>query len=517
MQSELDFKEQNMGTQQYIKALLAEISKGLYEKDNILALSLLCAISGESLFLLGPPGTAKSEVARRLKLIFKNASSFEYLMSRFSTPDEIFGPVSIQKLKSEDTYERKVDGFLPSATIVFLDEIWKAGPAIQNSLLTVINERIYQNGTHTIQLPMKCLIAASNELPAEDEGLEALWDRFLVRVVSNCIEDERTFYKMLTMADMPIICIPDNLLLTSELYTSWQKGAKSVGVSTDILSVISAIRKALTAASKEENVDPFDYYISDRRWRKNINLLRTSAFLNDRTSIDYSDIILLIHSLWNKVSCIESILNIVTASIFADINSIADSIEVAYEKELKRNTEADSEEETSAFKKFNYFYLALKDHPKGKCFFFESDYKYVPKQGDCPAIMYFDENLRCYVIRKYDNYARAFGTSGKQNVTMVKISKYNGALLIDGIPYQIVRNSSEISSQEQSSKEGELMFVSPLVSQAEMAINALHKRWEFIKSSQNIFVSKNDLKLVGKTEMSLEKRLKVLLAKSKNL
>jgi hypothetical protein len=161
--------------------------------------------------------------------------------------------------------------------------------------------------------------------------------------------------------------------------------------------------------------------------------------------------------------------------------------------------------------------LALKDHPKGKCFFFESDYKYVPKQGDCPAVMYFDENLRCYVIRKYDNYARAFGTSGKQNVTMVKISKYNGALLIDGIPYQIVRNSSEISSQEQSSKEGELMFVSPLVSQAEMAINALHKRWEFIKSSQNIFVSKNDLKLVGKTEMSLEKRLKVLLAKSKNL
>ena len=117
MQSELDFKEQNMGTQQYIKALLAEISKGLYEKDNILALSLLCAISGESLFLLGPPGTAKSEVARRLKLIFKNASSFEYLMSRFSTPDEIFGPVSIQKLKSEDIYERKVDGFLPSATI----------------------------------------------------------------------------------------------------------------------------------------------------------------------------------------------------------------------------------------------------------------------------------------------------------------------------------------------------------------------------------------------------------------
>jgi MoxR-like ATPase len=275
-----------MQTRKHIQSLLSHISQGLYEKDHIIALALLCAISGENLFLLGPPGTAKSEVARRLKMVFHDATAFEYLMSRFSTPDEIFGPVSIQKLKQEDTYQRKVDGFLPAATIVFLDEIWKAGPAIQNALLTVINEKIYQNGSSTIHVPMKCLIAASNELPAEDEGLEALWDRFIMRVVSNCISDERTFYKMLTMAEMPQITIPDELKITDQLFLSWQQQIKTIAVPKHILKAITAIRKQLATAAEGEEVEPLDFYISDRRWRKNIQILRTSAFLNGRHDID---------------------------------------------------------------------------------------------------------------------------------------------------------------------------------------------------------------------------------------
>ena len=186
-----------MDAKTQISALLKHLSVGVYEKQHILAMALLSAVAGESIFLLGPPGTAKSLVARRLKLAFKDGRSFEYLMSRFSTPDEIFGPVSISLLKNEDRYERVVQGFLPTAHIVFLDEIWKASPSIQNALLTAINERIFQNGDKTLRLPMKALIAASNELPAEEEGLEALWDRFLVRMVSNCIQSEAEFFKMI--------------------------------------------------------------------------------------------------------------------------------------------------------------------------------------------------------------------------------------------------------------------------------------------------------------------------------
>ena len=258
-------KRFNMDAKTQISALLKQLSVGVYEKQHILAMTLLSAVAGESIFLLGPPGTAKSLVARRLKLAFKDGQSFEYLMSRFSTPDEIFGPVSISLLKNEDRYERVVQGFLPTAHIVFLDEIWKASPSIQNALLTAINERIFQNGDKTLRLPMKALIAASNELPAEEEGLEALWDRFLVRMVSNCIQSEAEFFKMIRNQAIQDVAVPSDLLITETQYDSWQQEINSVQIPDEICAAVSCIRKQLKEQSKKEDVNVMDYYISDRR------------------------------------------------------------------------------------------------------------------------------------------------------------------------------------------------------------------------------------------------------------
>ena len=325
------------------KLLLQEMNRGIYEKNTEISLSLLAALAGESVILLGPPGVAKSMVARQLKTAFRDAQSFEYLMSRFSTPDEIFGPVSIQKLKTSDTYERAVEGYLPTADVVFLDEIWKAGPAIQNTLLTVINEKIFRNGNREMHLPLKLLVAASNELPAKGEGLEALWDRFVIRIESRPIKLEKNFRAMLLEshadfsrstralghadfsgstgglghADFADNADSSDLKITGEEYAEWAEKICKIGVKEEVLDAISAIRKSLRAVNVDEAAERRNIYVSDRRWKNIVRLLRTSAFMQDREEVDICDLLPIYHCLWQEPEERDAIRNIVIRALFS--------------------------------------------------------------------------------------------------------------------------------------------------------------------------------------------------------
>lgn len=313
------------------KQLLGEMNRGIYEKETEISLSLLAALAGESIILLGPPGVAKSMVARQLKTAFRDAQSFEYLMSRFSTPDEIFGPVSIQKLKTSDTYERAMEGYLPTVDVVFLDEIWKAGPAIQNTLLTVINEKIFRNGNREMHLPLKLLVAASNELPAKGEGLEALWDRFVIRIESRPIKLEKNFRAMLLEshadfsgstgilghADFADNADFSDLKITSEEYAEWTERIDKIGVKIEVLDAISAIRKSLRAVNVDEAAERRNIYVSDRRWKNIVRLLRTSAFMQDREEVDICDLLPIYHCLWQEPEERDAIRNIVIRALFS--------------------------------------------------------------------------------------------------------------------------------------------------------------------------------------------------------
>ncbi|PSW57966.1 ATPase RavA domain-containing protein [Photobacterium leiognathi] len=296
-----------------IQKLIKGLSNGVYEREEVIKLCLLAALAGESVFLLGPPGIAKSLIAKRLIQAFDDSKFFDYLMTRFSTPEEAFGPLSIQELKDNGKYVRLTDGYLPTAQVVFLDEIWKAGPAILNTLLTVVNERTFKNGQDVLPVPMRLLITASNELPDEDSGLDALYDRMLVRVFVNRIQEKQNFKAMLMGEGPTLQEIDPSLTIKDEEYINWQQHIDDVQLSEAIFEQIYQLKSMVENKVNQGDVIDSDneLYISDRRWKKSVRLLKASAFFNGRDEINPLDLLLLQDCLWHSPESRNVICNIV--------------------------------------------------------------------------------------------------------------------------------------------------------------------------------------------------------------
>ncbi len=325
--------------QKRITDLLQQLTNGIHERDQIMAVSLLGAIAGHNTFLFGPPGTAKSLISRRLACAFENPQYFEYLMNRFSTPEEVFGPVSIKALK-EDRYIRKIEGYLPTADFAFLDEIWKSSPAILNNLLTIINEHIFKNGDERFNVPLKALIAASNEIPPENQGLEALYDRFIIRLLVPPIEQEENFNRLLDSkpsSDKPEIS--EDLRISYHELAKWREQLHKVKLSTDTLLIIKYIREELAA-----QFDKLGVYVSDRRWQRAAVLLKASAFCNGRKETNHSDVILLKYCLWttpeNRKTVEEIVMHVIKSCGFdtdidlAELDREKENLDKEINKEL---------------------------------------------------------------------------------------------------------------------------------------------------------------------------------------
>lgn len=269
--------------------LLEALERGLVERRQVLRLSLLAALAGEHTLLIGPPGTAKSALARRIHLAFRDARYFERLLTRFTVPEELFGPLSIRALE-EDRYERHVTGFLPDAEVAFIDEVFKANSAILNALLTLLNEREFDNGAGRVHCPLISVIGATNQVP-EDEVAEAFFDRFLLRVVVGPVSAEG-FDALLGLegrcggSGAPPVggaeCDARGLVLAAD----WQLGAgeraalaaaaRRVTLPTEVLERLGELRAWLAAES---------HYVSDRRWVKIAHLLRIAAASEGRAVV----------------------------------------------------------------------------------------------------------------------------------------------------------------------------------------------------------------------------------------
>jgi MoxR-like ATPase len=319
-------------------AVRRDLEQRFLAKEEIIRLMMIAAIAGEHMVLIGPPGTAKSAVIRAFSRLL-DARYFEYLLTRFSEPNELFGPVDIQSFR-QGVYQRVTTGMLPEAEIVFLDEAFKANSAILNSLLTVLNERRFNNGARTVRVPLISLFAASNEVPASDE-LNAIFDRFLLRVHSDNL-DSYHFHELMRVgldlerasqneeireskpADVPRpldggappplpVRAPraGALLTAADLHNTRRTLLERVEFPEDFL----ATYKGLCFQLRGEGIS-----LSDRRVVRLLKLFAASAFLDGRTRVHEGDLFILRHA-WNNLDqreILEDVLEPVVAHYYAE-------------------------------------------------------------------------------------------------------------------------------------------------------------------------------------------------------
>lgn len=294
-----------------IEKNLEILNSGLVGKEKVMKLGLLSILSGENMILVGPPGTAKSEISRRLREILADPDSetyFEYLFTKFTTPEEIFGPLSIKQLQN-DKFERNTEGYMPSSRIVFLDEIFKANSSILNTLLTILNERVFHNGLKREKTPLISLIGASNELPFENDELTALYDRFLIRAVVGYVSDDE-IEELLDIKETDME-IPAEIKFTESDLNEIKNESEKVRVTSGIKRTIMQIRQEYNKIFAEDNHE----IISDRKLVKMVKLLKVSAYLNGRDKVDFSDLMLLTNCLWNNPENLEKVTKLVLEAV----------------------------------------------------------------------------------------------------------------------------------------------------------------------------------------------------------
>ncbi len=296
--------EKHMDLIDQLNSILAHLKEKFVGKDDIIDLMGICLAGRENLFLLGPPGTAKSAMVRELSKLI-NGKTFEYLLTRFTEPNELFGPFDIRKLREGDLVTN-TEGMLPEANLIFLDELLNANSAILNSLLMVLNEKVFRRGRENRPLPVVMIVGASNHLP-EDEALHALFDRFLIRVKCDYV-DPALLNNVLTAGwKLEQKTIPGDIEISAEDIFRVQSMIGDVDLEQIRPAYINLVEMLRNAGVQ----------VSDRRAVKLQRLIAASALLCKRMVAIPSDMWVMRY-IWDNEDQQEIITGIINSVVEAD-------------------------------------------------------------------------------------------------------------------------------------------------------------------------------------------------------
>ncbi|OJV55946.1 MAG: ATPase [Bacteroidetes bacterium 43-16] len=288
-----------------LNTALTYVKETFVGKNDVVDLLGICLLARENAFLYGPPGTAKSAIVRTLSATVTDGKNFEYLLTRFTEPNEIFGPFDIRRLK-EGELRTNTEGMMPEASMVFLDEIFNANSAILNSLLMALNEKVFKRGKETKRLPALMFVGASNVLP-EDEALNALFDRFLIRVMVENVSPDLLQQVLLAGRRLEQASGETIPGITADEVRELQQQCRSVDLAPIYevyLNTIISLRNTGIA-------------ISDRRAVKLQNLIAASAMICGRAAATKSDLWILKH-IWDTEEQIEILEGIINRIIESD-------------------------------------------------------------------------------------------------------------------------------------------------------------------------------------------------------
>jgi MoxR-like ATPase len=292
------------------------LDTALLERSDVVRGIFTALLAKRHVFLLGPPGTAKSLTVTETTARIAGAKRFDVLMTKFTTPEEILGPVRISALKA-DRFERATDGYLPDCHLAFLDEVFKANSAILNALLRMLNEGTFRNGTVTHQAPLITCVGASNELP-QGEDLSALYDRFLLRFYVPALTEDASFAKLLTMATP----MPTASLTLTELAAA-QADVANIGMPSATVEAIVKLRGELSLAG---------ITASDRRWKQAMGILKAEAYLDGRSTVETSDICALANVLWDDPAARSKVAQAVVSFAMPSLAKALEVLDMASEQ-----------------------------------------------------------------------------------------------------------------------------------------------------------------------------------------